>query len=249
MNTKKHSSLRLTEFPWHYISTVCDLLLLFFLVFPLSLVTSHFQYGLFFSPLSPSHFFFMFSLSLLLPEERVAAACTAGSDTHTLLFAADCTLTFAPLNPTVVRWPRTDAVDLYIISWEWTAFICGSNLEVSGISCYLLLARSCCFHYTSHFGSWTAVQLPELGLCLSSGLMLNSLGAWPFWQAVKCQVCLVFSGPASFHRTAPCLLIVRLSGRLCSHQEASALTFYNQIIPMKIFGLKITLACLCPSTE
>lgn len=67
MNTKKHTSLRLTEFPWHYISTVCDLLLLFFLMFPLSLVTSHFQYGLFFSPLSPVslflHFFFVPSLA------------------------------------------------------------------------------------------------------------------------------------------------------------------------------------------
>lgn len=38
----------------------------------------------------------------------------------------------APLNPTVMRWPGTNAADLYTVSCEWAASICKSNLVLAG---------------------------------------------------------------------------------------------------------------------
>lgn len=66
------------------------------------------------------------------------------------ILAAGC----APLNPTVMLWPGTDAVDLYTVCCERAPSICKSNLVLLGplsfaISSRLLLLLSL------HFTLWT----------------------------------------------------------------------------------------------
>lgn len=141
---------------------------------------------------------------LLLLWER--ACCTSPSFGCLSYF-----LFVSPLsNPAVVHWPGIYVVNLYTVSCEWTASICTSSLL-----CLVLWALPCrpthCFHHVSHIACWTAVQLPQLVLCLSVGMMLNILGAWPSWKAVNCQVWLCFSAAASVYNTFRNVLIVSRS--------------------------------------
>lgn len=128
---------------------------------------------------------------------------------------AGCTMTFCSVKPhcsalTQNRCSRP----IYSKLWA-SSFHLQEQSGTLGVLWALpsLPSCSCCFLYTSHFGHWTAVQLWELAPWPPSGLALNSLGAWPFWQAVNCQVWLHFSGPASVYNTLLNVLIVTSAGR------------------------------------
>lgn len=76
----------------------------------------------------------------------------------------------------------------------------------------LLCLPTHCFHHVSQVTCWTAVQLPQLALRLSVGMMPYILGAWPSWKAVNCQVWLCFSATASVYSRLQSVVIVVVSG-------------------------------------
>lgn len=184
---------------------------------------------------SPFHPYFPLGSPSFSPEQPVNKAYVFSSSPLPLAVL----WLLAPLNPTVMSWPGTDAVNLFTVNCEWAATICNNNLVLLGpLSFTISPCCSCCLSYAAHFGHWTAAQLAEMTFLLSSGLMWNSLGAWPFSKAADCQVWLCFSGPVSVQETpewADCDIIWQTPQTLVLLEVFSA-DLYSLIIPMKIFG-------------